>query len=150
MTAACVRPATEADLPFLLATEAAVFSDPWGEGGLRGQLSSPIGLSLILEAAATPVGYALSLLMPPECEILRIAISPAARRHGYGRRLLACLLSEAEAGGATVTLLDVRAGNLPAIALYESAGFVATGRRRDFYRAPREDAILMERSLPHR
>ena len=50
---------------------------------------------------------------------------------GFGREHLACLM------------LEVRASNAPAIALYEKHGFAAVGRRKNYYDAPREDAVLM-------
>ncbi len=150
-TALTLRRADEGDLPFLLALEHEVFSDAWGEGGIRGQLSSPVGRSLIAEdESGRPVGYLFAMIMPPECEILRIAVSPLARRRGCGRALLAALAAQCAAEDTDLMLLDVRAGNAAAIALYTAVGFAPTGRRRDFYRAPREDAILMERRLsPH-
>ena len=39
--------------------------------------------------------------------------------------------------------LEVRVSNTAAIALYERYGFTVLGRRRGFYRFPREDAYVM-------
>ncbi len=136
---------TADDIPLLAALERASFSDPWSEASIRGQLEGESGLSLLLLEGDTAVGYLFSTLIPPECEILRIGVLPAARRRGLGGRLLSALLCEAEARGAEAVFLDVRVSNTPARALYTAHGFTEIGRRRDFYRAPREDAILMER-----
>ena len=85
-----------------------------------------------------------------ECEILDIAVDPAARRNGLGARLLAAALAAAATRGARRCFLEVRASNAGAQAFYRAAGFVEDGRRKDYYRSGqgREDALLMSRGLP--
>lgn len=73
-----------------------------------------------------------------ESELLEIEVAEGFRRRGLARALLA----EALAG---TVFLEVREGNAAAIALYSTLGFVATGRRKDYYSGPREDALVMER-----
>lgn len=75
--------------------------------------------------------------------------NPAARRQGLGARLLAEVIATARAAGATRLMLEVRAGNQAAQALYQRAGFMVTGRRKGYYPAPdgREDACLMDKPL---
>ena len=70
------------------------------------------------------------------------------RRRGFGRLLLATLLRAARDAGCERAFLEVREGNAPARALYEGAGFRPCGRRKDYYRLPTEDAILMGVLLP--
>ena len=65
------------------------------------------------------------------------------RRKGVGKQLLLKLLEEARAKKFTVFTLEVRVSNKPAIALYEQLGFVKEGIRKDFYRKPREEAVIM-------
>jgi ribosomal-protein-alanine N-acetyltransferase len=85
---------------------------------------------------------------------MTLAVVPGARRQGLGMRLLAGCLAEAAGRGATRMHLEVEAPNAVAIALYEAAGFVTTGRRSGYYagRQGREDALIMSRdtasSLP--
>jgi ribosomal-protein-alanine N-acetyltransferase len=59
--------------------------------------------------------------------------------------LLAFVLGAAEAGGAPRATLEVRASNLPAIALYLAGGFVVAGRRTAYYTHPVEDALILWR-----
>lgn len=73
-----------------------------------------------------------------ESELLQVEVAEAYRRRGLGRALLA------EALRGTV-FLEVRESNSTAIALYSTLGFLATGRRKDYYSEPREDALVMER-----
>ena len=76
---------------------------------------------------------------PGEREILFIAVDPAYRRRGIGKRLLDHEL----AGRCCEWFLEVRASNLAAIRLYESLGFQTAGRRQDYYLDPPEPAIVM-------
>ncbi len=81
---------------------------------------------------------ALRSLGEGEGELLQIEVAEGYRRRGLARALLA----EALAG---TVFLEVREGNAAAIALYSTLGFVVIGRRKDYYREPREDALVMER-----
>jgi ribosomal-protein-alanine acetyltransferase len=89
------------------------------------------------------VGFAVASLLPPEAELELIAVDPAAQRRGLARRLFARLAEELRATQVNEMILEVRASNLPALALYQSLGFVETGRRKDYYQIPVEDALLM-------
>jgi ribosomal protein S18 acetylase RimI-like enzyme len=80
---------------------------------------------------------ALRSLGAGEWELLQVEVQEGFRRRGLARALLAAALE------GTV-FLEVRASNAGAIALYSTLGFAITGRRRDYYSAPREDALVME------
>lgn len=87
-------------------------------------------------------GYAL-LRCLGDAELIYIAVSEEYRRQGTGKRLLNELINEAEGRNAGSIFLEVRAGNAPAIKMYESAGFTACGIRKGYYHAPKEDAVIM-------
>ncbi|MBQ8859473.1 MAG: ribosomal protein S18-alanine N-acetyltransferase [Clostridia bacterium] len=140
-----VRPAAAEDVSALAALEKECFPDPWGETAVAGQLSASYGLSLVAERDGIAVGYLFLAVLPPEGDVNRIAVSPAARRAGVGDALLRAGLAAAAERGVSRIFLDVRESNLPAISLYRKHGFAETGRRKDYYRAPRENAVLMER-----
>ncbi len=76
--------------------------------------------------------------------MLRIAVQPAARRHGIGAAVLRAILSANADACPHGLYLEVRASNVAARHLYARQGFVERGRRRDYFQAPREDAILMQ------
>jgi ribosomal protein S18 acetylase RimI-like enzyme len=86
----------------------------------------------------------------PECELESIVVDPNARRTGVGRQLLMTVMQWCEQQDASVLRLEVRIGNVPAISLYERAGFQQTGRRPRYYSYPEEDALLMEYRWPAR
>jgi ribosomal-protein-alanine N-acetyltransferase len=92
-------------------------------------------------------GFAVASLLPPEAELELIAVDPAAQRRGLARRLFAALAEELRAAQVQEVVLEVRASNLPACALYRKLGFVESGRRKDYYQIPVEDALLMRLGL---
>jgi ribosomal-protein-alanine N-acetyltransferase len=93
------------------------------------------------DKAGQPAAFAIGWAVADELHLHDICVAPEFRGRGTGRRLLAAFL-DAEHGEA---VLEVRASNAPAIALYRSAGFVVAGCRLDYYDLPREDALVMVR-----
>jgi ribosomal-protein-alanine N-acetyltransferase len=151
-----LRRATAADLPALEAISreagsAAHWSTVQWEAIFT--RTAPPRLVWITEAedgnAATGLLVALS---GPEWELENIAVLLSARRQGAARALLGALVDEARAQQAERILLEVRASNEAAIALYKAAGFGLLGRRRDYYGNTNsgnrmEDALVMVLSL---
>lgn len=82
-----------------------------------------------------------------EIELQDVATHPARQRRGIARALLGALLDEVAGRGFGPVLLEVRAHNAPAIALYEGLGFSQVGRRARYY-ADGADALLMRWSAP--
>jgi ribosomal-protein-alanine N-acetyltransferase len=74
-----------------------------------------------------------------EGEILNMAVAPEFRREGIGRMLLETLL----ASDRRAWFLEVRESNYGAINLYKTLGFLAQGRRENYYLQPIEAAIVM-------
>ena len=72
-----------------------------------------------------------------------MAVSPDARRRGIGDALVSGILERAKKLQLSFVTLEVRESNQGAIALYRKHGFMAVGRRKNYYEQPREDAILM-------
>lgn len=126
--------------------ERACFSDPWTEDGLREELDNSCArfLTAVDENGAV-AGYIGCHTVLDEGYIANVAVAPAFRRRGIGRRLVQELLAQS-ADLAFVTL-EVRASNAPAIALYTGCGFAPVGTRRKFYSHPTEDALLMTAHL---
>ena len=73
------------------------------------------------------------------------AVAPPERRRGIARWLLRFAMGRAARRGACRALLEVRAGNREAVALYESLGFRRLCLRREYYREPVEDALVLAR-----
>jgi ribosomal-protein-alanine N-acetyltransferase len=138
-----LRPARASDVDALVTIERAAFPDPWDARSFRSVINAPAGRVTVAERAGDVVGYAVVLLAADEAELANLAVAAEARGQGVGRRLLHAVRSAAAAEGAEVMYLEVRESNAPARALYDGAGFTVIGRRRRYYRAPDEDALLM-------
>jgi ribosomal-protein-alanine N-acetyltransferase len=80
---------------------------------------------------------------PTLCELDSIAVHPGLRRQGAGVFLLRAVLTWAAAQGARRLILEVRASNAPALALYHRLGLRVEGRRPRYYAHPEEDALLL-------
>ncbi len=78
-----------------------------------------------------------------DVDITNVQVDTAFRRQGIARELMVKAMEYARACGGVRFTLEVRASNAPAIALYESLGFVSAGVRPGFYEDPREDAVIM-------
>ena len=92
-------------------------------------------------------GFVASRMIADELHINNIAVRPTRRRLGIGGALLKAVLKGGSNVGARVCLLEVRATNHAAQALYEHYGFRVAGRRAGYYSSPPEDALVMSRAL---
>lgn len=119
------------------------FSDPWSEKSVASELENPLSLWLVALEGDTVAGYVGSQTVMGETDMMNVAVSPAYRRRGIARELIQALLRELARQGSHRLTLEVRASNAPARALYESLGFAQVGRRANYYRNPKEDALIL-------
>ncbi len=146
-----VRPAGREDLERIVAIERASFSDPWRPSSFASLIGDPRVLFLVAELPELPVaGYLVTWFAADEGEIANLAVAADARRRGVARALLGGVLEEARSREASALYLEVRESNEAARRLYESHGFSAVGRRRNYYRLPLEDALVLRLVLPVR
>ncbi|MBQ9806345.1 MAG: ribosomal protein S18-alanine N-acetyltransferase [Clostridia bacterium] len=126
--------------------ERSIFAEPWSESALELLLTdSAYGVVCLQDGKA--VAYGGMMIAVDEGQITNIAVRADCRRQGLGRAVLLALESEARARGLEQISLEARVSNTAAIALYESVGFQTEGRRRNFYRHPTEDALVMIKRL---
>ena len=88
-------------------------------------------------------GYIVALEAADSGEILNLAVAPGGRRHGLGRALVKQVVETLRGRGVQEIYLEVRESNAPARALYAGHGFKEVGRRKQYYRRPPEDAIVL-------
>jgi len=141
------RPMLPADLPAVAELESAMLH-PWPPALLAEALERQRGWRLVGEVGERPCCYASGTIAADEAEIHRLVVAPDLRRRGIGRALLDACLHRLAGLGARYCFLEVRAGNVPALSLYRRAGFRPVGRRRNYYREPAEDALLLAIDLP--
>lgn len=122
------------------------FSVPWSEKSLNEMFETAGYLSLVAEGEEGIEGYIGVKAVFDEADITNVAVLPEKRRRKTAARLLAALLAASGEQGIRTIYLEVRASNGAAIALYEQAGFVKSGVRKNYYEKPAEDALLMQRT----
>lgn len=124
--------------------------DAWTKGMLLSSIRQPSTYVWIVKnrQLSEIVAYAVLYLAGDEGDIANIAVLPAFRHRGIGGALLDRMVQSACAAGAATLYLEVRQSNASAIRLYRSRGFAEIGKRRNYYKNPREDALLMARTLP--
>jgi len=120
--------------------------DAWDEQAITELLSQDINKLLLVSQKKEVVGYCLYQQLFEQAEIFRIATHPDYQRQGIAAQLLEALFAALTAQGGESLLLEVRADNVPAIALYERYGFIVIHRRKGYYQAanqPPMDALIM-------
>jgi len=139
------------DLPEVSALERDLFgATAWSEETFWSELAQHASRRyLVAELDGRVVGYAGGMLSGPEADVQTIGVAADAQGKGLGRRLLRARIDLAREGGASALLLEVRADNEPAQALYRSEGFARISVRRRYYQPGDIDAIIMRlRPLP--
>jgi [ribosomal protein S18]-alanine N-acetyltransferase len=123
--------------------------DPWPPQAIVDIAAIPGVFGLLARDGDTPVGLALAQGLGEECEVLTLGVTTARRRTGFGRAMLAGLVSEARRRGSRSLFLEVAADNNAARALYAAQGFRQIGRRANYYRraAGPADALVLRLSL---
>jgi [ribosomal protein S18]-alanine N-acetyltransferase len=148
------EPMTEHDLLEVVEIEERSGLSRWGWSAYFAELErgnrNLMLVARVLSAEAPEqelAGYIVARLAAAELHINNVAVRQEFRRRHIGNGLLERVLVEGRRLGANAALLEVRAGNRAAQALYEKCGFRAIGRRRNYYSEPEEDALVMCCSL---
>jgi [ribosomal protein S18]-alanine N-acetyltransferase len=153
-----LTPMQESDLDEVLALEQRSFSEPWSRKVFLGELhGNAFATNLVLRAgeagfgegagAGALLGYIMFWVVFEELHLMNLAVRPEIRRQGLGTVLIRHALTAGAAQGARTALLEVRASNTAALAMYGKLGFVKKSVRKGYYDHPREDAVIMIREL---
>jgi len=121
------------------------FSDPWSERSIASELENKLAFWLVATEGDTVAGYIGSQTVVGETDMMNVAVHPDFRRQGIAEALVNELVNSLKQMGSHCLTLEVRASNTPAIALYEKNGFSEIGRRKNYYRNPREDALILRK-----
>jgi len=124
--------------------------ETWSAWAFKDTLVLPTTLGLATETDGRLSGLILAQKVPPDAEILTMCVAPDHRRAGLATNMLNGLIRLLGPYGVRRLCLDVAADNEAAIAFYESSGFLADGRRKNYYRrsdGTQQDAVLMSRSI---
>ena len=124
------------------------FSEPWSEEGILEAYR--LGTKFFAaEADKKLIGYIGIKAVIDEGYITNIAVFPEFRRMGVAKALLNKVFEFAKEKGLSFVSLEVRPSNTEALSLYEKTGFTEEGRRKNFYRLPLEDALIMTKRFSY-
>ena len=136
---------TAAQVSQVAALEKCCFADPWSENSVASELENPLSLWLVAMDGERLAGYVGSQTVLGESDMMNVAVDGAYRRQGVGKMLIEALVEHLKARESHCLTLEVRDSNTPARSLYASLGFSEIGRRKNYYRNPREDALILRK-----
>jgi [ribosomal protein S18]-alanine N-acetyltransferase len=143
-----IDPMRERDLIQVVEIEEASGLNRWGYDAYRRELfTNPNSVMLVarnLVLGPTVIGFFAGWIIEDELHVNNVAAHQDFRRIGVGRSLMEAAMDEASSRGVSHVILEVRASNEAAQLLYKDLGFSFIGRRRDYYRLPTEDALVMK------
>ena len=136
---------TEDHVPQIAELEKLCFNDPWSVNSIASELNNRLSLWLVAVEDDCVIGYVGSQTVLGETDMMNIAIHPDYRKQGIGAALISELIAQLSKRNSHSLMLEVRASNTNAISLYQKLGFTEVGRRRNYYRNPREDALILRK-----
>jgi ribosomal-protein-alanine N-acetyltransferase len=142
-----IRQVTHRELPRIAAIERELFSEPWSLQDFQEALENPCTIFLAAMEGDAVTAYGLLYCAADEGEIPTIATHPDYVRQGRGEAVLQAMIARGMQQGVEQIFLEVRQSNLPARHLYEKCGFQSVGVRKNFYRFPQEDALVLRLSI---
>ena len=128
-------------------SEEMCFSEPWSQKAVADFLEYDCNGALVCTADGRFAGYVTYSVVCDEMQIANVATLPCFRRMGVGSCLIEALKQKAKSENVHVITLEVRSQNTGAVALYEKCGFVSVGIRKNFYKKPDDNAVLMNLEL---
>ncbi|HEU4611698.1 MAG TPA: ribosomal protein S18-alanine N-acetyltransferase [Kofleriaceae bacterium] len=147
MSELVIAAATELDLDAIDAIEQHSFKSPWSRDTFRAELLRDWARLDVARLDGQLVAFCNYWLVTTELHILALATHPDYRGRGIARQLLDHVLDVARQTGCSLATLEVRRSNVPAIKLYERAGFKTVHVRARYYQDDDEDALVMLRGL---
>ena len=138
-----IRRAVSGDAAAIAEMESEYFPDPWSQKDIFSYICSRDGMCFTALEDGVPIAYIIGRIIPPEGEIYRVAVKAEKRERGIGYRLLSYALKTERGRGLETTFLEVRSRNIAARRLYEAHGFKEVGIRKNYYKNPDDDAIIM-------
>ena len=138
-----IRPSLPADAKEIETAENIIFSDPWCEADITHTISTEGAMCYTALEDGKVIAYLIGRQISPEGEIYRIATLPHKRGQGIAYRLLDYAVKRERGRGLESLFLEVREQNAAARRLYESYGFKKIAVRKNYYKNPPDNAVVM-------
>lgn len=136
---------TEQHVQQIAELEKMCFHDPWSENSIASELNNRLSLWLVAAQENQVIGYVGSQTVLGETDMMNIAVHPNYRKQGIGTELIKHLIDALTSRGSHSLMLEVRISNEAAISVYNKLGFVEVGCRKNYYRNPKEDALILRK-----
>lgn len=120
-------------------------SHAWSENSVASELNNHLSYWLVALEGDRVAGYVGSQTVCEESDMMNVAVHPDFRRKGIAESLVNALVAALKAQGSRCLSLEVRVSNEPAVSLYKKLGFSQVGLRKNYYRSPREDALILRK-----
>jgi ribosomal-protein-alanine N-acetyltransferase len=133
-------------LPLIAELEKATFFEPWSEKALELFIADE-NFCVCATDENVLAAYCTVTVVLDEAQIINVATAESFKRQGYAEKVLLSVIEECKKRSICIISLEVRESNEPAINLYGKLGFTIEGKRKDFYRNPRENALVMIKKL---
>ena len=140
------RRSVPADATGIARLEEEIFSDPWSYRDVQDLICTEGSMCFTAIDGGEVIAYVIGRLIAPEGEIYRVAVKPEKRQRGIGYRLLDYAVKTSKGHGLERLFLEVRSRNLPAVKLYTAYGFKQIGLRKNYYKNPTDDPLIMLRA----
>ena len=125
--------------------EKVCFNDPWSVNSIASEVENNLSLWLVAVEDEQVIGYVGSQTVLGETDMMNIAVHPNYRKQGIATALINSLVDALAQQGSHSLMLEVRASNESAISVYRKLDFVDVGRRKNYYRNPKEDALILRK-----
>lgn len=143
MQKADIRKCSAADVKEIAEIEKNCIPDGWSEKAFEEWLSGDGRILLGAFADGRMIGFANGSWVIDEGELLNIAVLEEYRQHGTAALLYEQIEKEFSDNGVGTVYLEVREKNTPAIKFYQKNGFEQNGLRKNYYKNPHDNAVLM-------
>ncbi len=140
-----IRGMLNKDIDQLMTIERICFALPWSKASLEKELTNELAYYQVVEVSGKIAAYMGMWRIIDECHITNLAVLPEYRNKGLGSMLIEKMIEICRSSEISYMTLEVRVSNEPAINLYTKYGFVAAGKRPNYYVKPVEDALIMWR-----
>ena len=145
-----LHPARHRDAPEIAALAHAFvehgLKPSWTAGRIRRHIRHAESVVLAASSLGMLAGFAIMQYADTSAHLNLLAVVPAHRRRGVGRRLVRWLEETALTAGTFVIELELRADNRPARTFYESLGYREVALVPGYYQGV-EDALRMQRDV---
>ena len=120
-------------------------SAAWSEKSVASELENPLSVWLVAVEDEKVLGYVGSQTVIDETDMMNVAVHPDYRKQGIAGELIARLVESLKLRNSHSLTLEVRASNEPAKNLYKMLDFEEIGIRKNYYRNPKEDALILRK-----